>query len=218
MEEYNLDKVLDTFDYCSLGNSLFQNKLVVDDGLTPERKYRNAQLNWHSVACALKEHHYNREKASIDIKRKLIELDIIEEKLQKSKGNKRKLLELDKEEIQIKLQELDATYKLHMPLVNDAITNLKFFQKQMDDLRSQGLRNFEEAELDHHRIRATREAISERVANELGIDKGTMLYADSLGLNLQFLTDPKFIQTYFANMVSIEHTSDKSLGLLPNDT
>ncbi len=194
----NFDTILGKFNYCSMTNSLYQDATVIEDGVTPERMYRNALLNWHSIAGALRDTYYGNEKNVIELRRKEIQLQDINKKLSKARGNKRELLLLDKKSIELDIHNIETSMKLNAPLIKDAINRLKFYQEAMDKLEPT-LRPYELAEEEYHTNKVLINARAERLARDLGIDKGTVLYAASTGVDLSEFLSPTDTERLVSN-------------------
>ncbi len=216
----NIDETLNKFNYCSMGNSKLMEIQNIKGRITPERQYRECLINWQAVAGALKEYHFKNEQNDIKIKRQHIRIRQIDDKISKAQDSyERELLELDKESICLKLQELESTKKLTMPLVKDAWERLHLLEQTMKVLEEGGLRPFEEAELEYQRRKALQDLRAERIANQLGVSKGSIEWAHTYGADISEFLNPNSLEACIKNPeFSLEMPlNDRHLALVRNE-
>jgi len=216
----NIDETLNKFNYCSMGNSYVMEQGSINSGITPERMYRNCLINWQAVAGALKEYHFNNERNDIKIRKQAVRLKQIDEKLSQTTDKyEKELLELDKESINLKLIELESTKKLTMPLVKDAWERLHFLEQNMKRLEEHGLRPFEEAELEYQRSKALQDLRAERIANQLGVSKGSIEWAHTYGADISELLSPNSLEACIKNPEFTLNMplNDRHLALVRNE-
>ena len=216
----NYDEMLEKFKYCSMGNSQYQDYMNLKENLTPERMYRAALLNWHSKAMSLNQCKFNMERFILNIKEKKITIADFEKEISEAEGTQRDLLVVGKKRLELDLEELEQNKKLQAPLVKDAIEELVFYDSQIKKIEAMGLNpNFEEAEQEYHKTKVLRMARADKIARALGVDRGTIEYADKCGADLSELLQP---DSLIMNVKNSQFTlslplKDKQLALIQKD-
>ena len=198
----DLDEYLKKFDYCPIGNSNLQNYKITDN-LTPERSYRDTLVNLHGTIQAIKEYETSDKERKLDIRKYNIKKNQLLKKIEKETDDDEKsLLSIEIERLDLKINKIEDARKMSYPVLKDALERALFFKLRAEQLEKQGLRDFEESELEYQRKKVIQDARIEQVSRILGINNvGIVEMADRYSADLRqalpgdavkFLANPEF--------------------------
>lgn len=127
------------------GSSIFQINNFICDEATPERAYRKVLLQIDNKLNALKECSFNRKRLELQIRK-------LEENLKTLSGLDKELVEVDIEENKWKLEN-------QIKLINDAGYELSAYQSILEKLPKPSREEFESSELEYWKKRFSQEAL-----------------------------------------------------------
>lgn len=125
-------KIREKMKNVPFGNSIFQIEKFSRGLETPERTYRNCLLQLNQKIKSLKECEFRRKRLEIDIEE-------IDEKLQKAEGFEKQRLDIDREEKQFHLDE-------EIKLIEDCCIEIKVYENILNQLPDFTREEFEKGE------------------------------------------------------------------------
>lgn len=154
------------------GNSVFQNTNFTAGKETPERRYRHCLLQINEKLNSLKECEFNRKRTEVDIEE-------LQEKLSSESITKyeRKRFEIDLEEKEFRLEN-------EIKLIEDALIELKTYEKELESLPEITREEFENSELRYWKLRLVEDAMRETISTGT-ISTGTIQSLSDIGIGVR---------------------------------
>lgn len=152
------------------GNSKFQILHFIAQEETPERVYRNCLLQLNQKIKSLKECSFRRRRREIEVKE-------IKSKINTVSG-------LEKERLQVDLDEAQFYLDEEVKLIEDCMIEIKTYEKIIESLPSYSREDFEKSE----RVYWERKLLSDAVQDlklRGTIDKGILKSLEKLGISIK---------------------------------
>lgn len=171
------------------GNTSFQIQHFLRE-YTPERQLRMILLQMNEKITSLEKYKLNRQRIELD-------LEELEEKINKAEGRERKRLEID-------LIEKQMDHNASMKLVNDTVAEVQTYDNLLREVQAAvgevNRDNFEKAEQKYWEMRLLDDARTNLTGNG-SIDRGTLQSLQKIGLTavrghdgISFLTNDQMLK------------------------
>jgi len=183
MKEIDVEKIREKMKNVPFGNSVFQIQHFISNDHTPERNYRNALLQLHGKLNALQECAFRRRRKEIDIEE-------MEEKLADlSKSPEMRKYEIRR--VKIDLEEARLQLDNEIKFIEDAMVEVKAYEKILDELPDFTREEFEQSEKGYWEQRLLNDA-RRQIESNGRVDAGFLDSLEKIGLRVKLLPEGGF--------------------------